>query len=92
MLPKATMIADWLRVIQADYLEMPDLSLTKSQMSRLWGLDRERLDPLVEALVEAKFLRQTRRGAYVRADRSEGSACRGTYGKYLDDTEGFLAR
>lgn len=74
MLAEGKTIADWLRLIQADYFEMPDLILTKSQMSRLWGLDEETRDALVAVLVEAKFLRQTRRGAYVRADRWEGSA------------------
>jgi hypothetical protein len=74
MLAEGKTIADWLRLIQADYFEMPDLILTKPQMSRLWGLDEETRDALVEVLVEAKFLRQTRRGAYVRADRWEGSA------------------
>jgi hypothetical protein len=74
MLLEGKTIADWLRLIQADYLEMPDLILTKPQMSRLWGLDDETRDALVEVLVEAKFLRPTRRGAYVRADRWEGSA------------------
>lgn len=74
MLAAGKTIADWLRLIQADYLEMPDLNLTKNQMSRLWGLDPEIVDALVEVLVEAKFLKEARRGAYIRADRSEGSA------------------
>ena len=60
-------ITDWLQLIRAEYLEIPDLCLTKLQVQRLWGLDPLTSDLLVEALVDAKFLRRTGQDAYVRA-------------------------
>jgi hypothetical protein len=34
----------------------------------LWGLERDFCDALLDALVDAKFLYQTRDGAFVRLD------------------------
>ena len=61
-------ITDWLRLIQAEYLEMPGLHLTKRQIQRLWNLDAPVCESLVNALVDVKFLRPTCRDGYVRAD------------------------
>lgn len=58
-------VSNWLNLIQAEYREMPCLSLTKPQMQRLWGLDKFVCDALVEALVDAQVLRQTQAGTYV---------------------------
>jgi hypothetical protein len=58
-------IQDWLRLIQAEYLEMPGLHLTKPQIQRLWRLDTWECDTLLDALVGARFLRRTPRGGYV---------------------------
>jgi hypothetical protein len=58
----------WLERIRAEYLEIPGLHLTKPQAQRLWGLDRTTCDALLEALVDARFLRRTQAGAYVRLD------------------------
>ena len=63
-----THIMDWLRLIRAEYLEIPGLSLTKPQVQRLWGLDPVTSEALLAALVDAKFLRCTRHNAFVRAD------------------------
>ena len=63
-----TTIADWLQLIRAEYLEIPGLHLTRSQMQRLWGLDPTTRDELLDALVDARFLKRTRDGGYVRAD------------------------
>jgi len=57
-----------LQRIQGEYLEMPGLRLTPSQAQRLWGLERDVCDALLGALVDAKFLAQTRDGAFVRVD------------------------
>jgi hypothetical protein len=54
-----------LRLIRAEYLEMPGLHLTKPQVQRLWRLDPHVCDTLLDRLVTARFLRQTARGAYV---------------------------
>jgi DNA-binding IclR family transcriptional regulator len=56
---------DWLRLIQAEYLEMPGLHLTKSQIQRLWRLDPQTCDTLLDALVASEFLTKTPREAYV---------------------------
>ena len=63
-----TNIADWLGLIRGEYLEIPGLHLTLPQARRLWGLDDLTSSALFAALVDAKFLKQTRTGAYVRAD------------------------
>ena len=55
----------WMRLIQAEYREMPGLHLTRPQIQRLWRLDDDTCDTLLDALVDARFLRQTARGAYV---------------------------
>jgi hypothetical protein len=68
MRPTDTHLTDWLQLIRAEYLEVPGLCVTKEQAQRLWGLDALTLEALLEALVDAKFLRCTRQKAYVRAD------------------------
>ena len=57
-----------LQRIQGEYVEMPGLRLTLPQAQRLWGLERETCHALLGALVEARFLQQTRDGAFVRTD------------------------
>lgn len=61
-------VLDWLHLIRAEYLEMPGLHLTKTQVQRLWGLDTLTCEALLEALVDARFLRRTHAGAYVLFD------------------------
>ena len=65
-----TAVTRWLELIQAEYREMPGLSLNKVQMQRLWGLDAFVCDALVDALVAARVLRQTTKGSYMRQDGS----------------------
>jgi hypothetical protein len=54
--------------IQSEYREMPGLRLTFDQMRRLWRLDQRTCRELLEKLLEAQFLKQTRDGRYVRCD------------------------
>jgi hypothetical protein len=61
-------IDEVLQRIQGEYVEMPGLRLTAAQAQRLWGLERDVCDALLGALVDAKFLAQTRDGAFVRLD------------------------
>jgi hypothetical protein len=61
-------IDEVLQRIQGEYVEMPGLRLTTAQAQRLWGLDRDVCDALLGALVDAKFLSQTRDGAFIRLD------------------------
>jgi hypothetical protein len=60
-------IRAWLDMVKAEYREMPDLSLTKRQAQRLWGLDQVTCDVLLEALETARFLKRTGKDVYVRA-------------------------
>jgi hypothetical protein len=59
---------DVLRRVRGEYIEMPGLRLTSAQAQRLWGLDRASCDALLGALVESKFLFQTRDGAFMRSE------------------------
>ena len=61
-------IDEVLQRIQGEFVEMPGLRLTAAQAQRLWGLERDVCDALLGALVDAKFLSQTRDGAFVRLD------------------------
>jgi len=54
--------------VQGEFLEMPGLRLTEPQARRLWGLDAASCEALLAALVDAKFLFQTRDGAFMRVD------------------------
>ena len=54
--------------VRGEYREMPGLSLTVPQAQRLWGLEHSTCQTLFEHLVEARFLRSTRHGRFVRWD------------------------
>ena len=58
----------WLKRIQAEYREMPGLSLTRAQMVRLWGFEPHVCDALIDSLIAANVLRCTPRGRYVAYD------------------------
>ena len=49
-----------------EYLEMPGLALTLGQASRLWNLDPETCEGLLDVLMRERFLAETAEGAYVR--------------------------
>jgi len=67
MTAEQSTIHEWLHLIQAEYLEMPGLQLTKAQVRRLWRLEPQLCDVLLDSLVTAEFLRKTDRDAYVLA-------------------------
>ena len=52
--------------IRAEYLEMPGLNLKPDQVQRLCGVERELCKNVLDALVNAKFLRLKSDGAYGR--------------------------
>lgn len=52
--------------IRAEFLEMPGLSLTLDQAQRLCGVERAACQAILDALVEAKFLRIKADGSYAR--------------------------
>ncbi len=60
--------------VRGEYLEMPRLRLTPAQAQRLWGLDAQAAQAVIEALVDARFLRRRPDGTFVRAD-SDSPRC-----------------
>ena len=61
---------DVLRRVQGEFLEMPGLRLTEAQARRLWGLDAASCEQLLNILVDAKFLFQTRDGSFMRVEHA----------------------
>ena len=59
---------EMLRLIEAEYREVPGLHLTKPQIQRLWGIEAPLCESLVAALVAARVLRPSLRQGFVRAD------------------------
>jgi hypothetical protein len=81
-------IADALRLIRAEYYEIPGLHLTQRQVERLWGLDTNTAEALLGALIDVQFLRQTRTGAYVRATNTEQARIRPiNYDRWLNERD-----
>ena len=68
MLTDTPPLADWLRLVRAEYLEVPGLHLTKAQIKRLWGLDEQTCDALIRALIDTRFLRKSASDRYGRSD------------------------
>ena len=59
-------LPDLTRRVQAEYAEMPGLSVTLPQAQRLLGIDRETCVVVIRTLVDRRFLRRTPQGRYVR--------------------------
>jgi hypothetical protein len=57
------------RRVREEFREMPGLRLTPTQATRLWGLESEVCDRVIDALVASAFLRWTATGVVTRADR-----------------------
>ena len=70
MAPEQIRDDEVLRRVQGEFLEMPGLRLTGAQARKLWGLDAAKCEALLAALVEAKFLFQTRDGAFMRVEHA----------------------
>lgn len=54
------------RRVQAEYCEMPGLSVTLPQAQRLLGIDRATCVVVMRTLVDQRFLKRTAQGRYVR--------------------------
>jgi hypothetical protein len=67
-------LQNWMRLVRAEFDEVPGLSLTQRQAQRLWHLDDASCDALLERMVAARYLRRTTRGLYVRADASPNAS------------------
>ncbi len=57
------------RRVLSEFEEMPGLALTVRQASRLFGLEHQVCEVVIDALVDRAYLRQTPRGMVVRGDR-----------------------
>lgn len=53
--------------VRAEFEEMPGMTLTMPQASRLFGLDTDMCRAIVDRLVRASYLRWTQTGAVTRA-------------------------
>lgn len=51
----------------AEFREMPGLQLTAPQAARLFAIDSQLCNAVLETLVEARFLERTRDALFVRA-------------------------
>jgi hypothetical protein len=56
-----------LRRVENEFLEMPGLRLTRAQAARLWMLDTELCDAVLQRLVADRFLKQTSDATFMRA-------------------------
>ncbi len=66
-LPLSLDLTSALRLVRADFMEMPDLQVTVSQATRLWGLDSEVCSAVLAMLVDARFLVRTSKSLFSRA-------------------------
>jgi hypothetical protein len=57
---------EWLDRVRGEYGESPGLTLTLDEAKRLWGLGAAQCRDVLDALVEARFLKRTAHGAYAR--------------------------
>ena len=59
MTTHSTTKSNWVHLVQAEYLEMPGLQLTKAQVRRLWGFEEETCEAVLDELLASHFLRLT---------------------------------
>ncbi len=55
--------------VRAEFEEMPGLTLTVPEASRLFGLDEDICRTIVERLVRSAYLRRMNNGSVTRAER-----------------------
>lgn len=65
--PRGEGIMPLLYRVRSEFLEMPGLRLTPAQAARLWALDRQTSERILDGLTMAGFLFRNREGAYLRA-------------------------
>jgi hypothetical protein len=63
-------LPELLAIIQADYREMPRLTLTPRQAQRLWHADAATCECALAALVNSGFLTRSAIGTYLAAPRT----------------------
>ena len=68
--PRNLSVDEWARIIRGESDESPGLSLTRPQVMRLWSVDAEICDAVLDRLMRTGYLRQNARSMYVRRDGS----------------------
>ena len=66
--PRDHSVEEWAAIVRGEYEESPGLSLTRPQVRRLWSMDPEVCDAVLEHLTKTGFLRQNPRNMFVRDD------------------------
>jgi hypothetical protein len=64
---------EWTLIIRGEFLEIPGLRLTRTQIQQLWGLRADVCTTVLERLLDQRFLQLTADGYYVH-DLFEGRA------------------
>ena len=59
-------VGSLMHLVQAEYNEMPGLSVTLRQAQRLWAVDRVTCEEALKRLTASGVLRMTARGRFVR--------------------------
>ena len=57
--------------VRGEYREMPGLRLTFPQACRLWALDRETCEAVLQSLMAERFLFRTTDGAFIAMPSSD---------------------
>jgi hypothetical protein len=65
--PRDEGLSRLLHRVRSEFLEMPGLRLTPAQAARLWAVDRQTSERILDTLTMAGFLFRNREGAYLRA-------------------------
>jgi hypothetical protein len=52
--------------VRNEFMEMPGLRVNLKQAMRLWGLDRDECQRVIDALIRASFLQKTSSGEVIR--------------------------
>ena len=68
MEPESGSLLDWVRLIAADFQELPDLQLTKAQVEERWEIDAELAQAALAMLTSRGVLKQTADGVYSLAN------------------------
>ncbi len=65
--PRSETARNLARRIEAEYVEMPGLSVTLQQAQRLWAADRHSCQTMFDRLIARGVLKMTTKGRFVRA-------------------------
>ena len=60
-------IEDAVQLLRAEYLDMPDLALTPSQVASLLDLDGVTAAAVLQALEDSRFLERTKDGHFIHS-------------------------